>query len=568
MGLGLYTMSYIDFKKLINSLKYKSFKCLLYRDPRKSPSRGLKPLNFDFDILQLAKDVFGFDVVEVYVDQGVIDTSSKNLNDVEDDEVVVIDGVEAEVDKQGLVEVQVQVEREAGVQGDIEAKIQVDEQDLMEVQVQVQHEAGVEGEMEVMVEDMVDGDVEAEEDDDDNSDYSEVSDNGDFDELYNANGSDDEGDSKVRFPQFKVPENDDVEFEVDHELDIQSKGFDGCFLKGEYGGQLLSALAKDGNNQMFPIAYAVVESENYSPWNWFVDLLIADLEEAWKDLEKLNLGAWTRYAFKLNAKCDLQVNNMCEAFNNVIMEYRDKPIITLLEEIRFYISFIIVKLRTIMMRKSIVLSTYSFIIFPCNRPNLWPPLQRLVMLPPVMRSTPKRPKKARNKGNDELKNNFKLPRQSKSIVCKKCGKLDHNKRTCKGKTTVDRNIPKRGNKNLKRQSTFATNVVTKKQKNVSCTSGTTSARIQGVKPLHYTNASRDFGAPSCTTRNSFPWERCRQRRALGDNENLRPRPSTAKQDDNLALVSVAAIRRSKKLTGYGFRQNTTKTTGTRRSRNG
>ena len=55
-------------------------------------------------------------------------------------------------------------------------------------------------------------------------------------------------------------------------------GFDGCFLKGEYGGQLLSALAKDGNNQMFPIAYAVVESENYSPWNWFVDLLIADLE--------------------------------------------------------------------------------------------------------------------------------------------------------------------------------------------------------------------------------------------------------------------------------------------------
>ena len=71
--------------------------------------------------------------------------------------------VEVQVDKQGLVEVQVQVEREAGVQGDIEAKIQVDEQDLMEVQVQVQHEAGVEGEMEVMVEDMVDGDVEAEE---------------------------------------------------------------------------------------------------------------------------------------------------------------------------------------------------------------------------------------------------------------------------------------------------------------------------------------------------------------------------------------------------------------------
>ncbi|XP_028227169.1 uncharacterized protein LOC114408346 [Glycine soja] len=41
-------------------------------------------------------------------------------------------------------------------------------------------------------------------------------------------------------------------------------GLDGCFLKEEYGGQLLFAVGKDGNNQMFPIAYAVVESENYS----------------------------------------------------------------------------------------------------------------------------------------------------------------------------------------------------------------------------------------------------------------------------------------------------------------
>ena len=72
--------------------------------------------------------------------------------------------------------------------------------------------------------------------------------------------------------------------------------------------------------------------------------------EAWKDLERLNPAAWTRSAFKVNTKCDLQVNNMCEAFNNVIMEYRDKPIITLLEGIRFYISSRIVKLRTILMR--------------------------------------------------------------------------------------------------------------------------------------------------------------------------------------------------------------------------
>ena len=41
-------------------------------------------------------------------------------------------------------------------------------------------------------------------------------------------------------------------------------GLNGYFLKGEYGGQLLSAIGKDRNNQTFPIAYVVVESENYS----------------------------------------------------------------------------------------------------------------------------------------------------------------------------------------------------------------------------------------------------------------------------------------------------------------
>ena len=55
-------------------------------------------------------------------------------------------------------------------------------------------------------------------------------------------------------------------------------GLDGCFLKGEYGGQLLSTVGKDGNNQMFPIAYAVVESKNYLSWKWFIDLLIVDLD--------------------------------------------------------------------------------------------------------------------------------------------------------------------------------------------------------------------------------------------------------------------------------------------------
>ncbi|XP_074364440.1 uncharacterized protein LOC141705338 [Apium graveolens] len=54
-------------------------------------------------------------------------------------------------------------------------------------------------------------------------------------------------------------------------------GFDGCFLKTVCGGQLLSAVGRDGNNQMFPIAYVVVEIENTDSWKWFTELLSADL---------------------------------------------------------------------------------------------------------------------------------------------------------------------------------------------------------------------------------------------------------------------------------------------------
>ena len=39
-------------------------------------------------------------------------------------------------------------------------------------------------------------------------------------------------------------------------------GLDGCHLKGRFGRQLLSATAKDGNDNIFPMTLVVVEQEN------------------------------------------------------------------------------------------------------------------------------------------------------------------------------------------------------------------------------------------------------------------------------------------------------------------
>ncbi|KAH1262565.1 hypothetical protein GmHk_02G005159 [Glycine max] len=268
-------MSYIDLTKVIKSISYNAFKCLWYRHPKKTLWRGLKPLNGDSNILQLAEDVVGFDVVEVYVEDGVIDRCDKKLDDVEGDEVVVIDGVvegevqveaeaevqvEAEVQAEAKVEVEGEVQVEAEVE--VEGQVQLDDEGLVEVEVQVQEEAGGMGDMEVVVEclddihvgvDTVDDDLgsdesdedyigdEEDDDDDDSNDCSEDSSEtfsqsteATFDpnklnsrnsdlayETENSNeldtpvGSEDEGPPKVRYPHFKVTENDeDVKFEV------------------------------------------------------------------------------------------------------------------------------------------------------------------------------------------------------------------------------------------------------------------------------------------------------------------------------------------------------------------
>ncbi|KAE8704960.1 hypothetical protein F3Y22_tig00110430pilonHSYRG00025 [Hibiscus syriacus] len=54
-------------------------------------------------------------------------------------------------------------------------------------------------------------------------------------------------------------------------------GVDDCFLKGPFKGILLSAVGRDGNDHMYPIAWAVVEGESTYSWSWFLNIVAADL---------------------------------------------------------------------------------------------------------------------------------------------------------------------------------------------------------------------------------------------------------------------------------------------------
>ena len=74
--------------------------------------------------------------------------------------------------------------------------------------------------------------------------------------------------------------------------------FDGCHLKGRYGGVLLSAVGTDANCGLYPIAVAVVESECKESWGFFLHCLknmLGPFEESkhWHfmaDRQKVQIG--------------------------------------------------------------------------------------------------------------------------------------------------------------------------------------------------------------------------------------------------------------------------------------
>lgn len=50
-------------------------------------------------------------------------------------------------------------------------------------------------------------------------------------------------------------------------------GIDGCFVKLTNGAQVLAATGRDGNNNLFPLAFGVVGKEDVASWTWFLTQL-------------------------------------------------------------------------------------------------------------------------------------------------------------------------------------------------------------------------------------------------------------------------------------------------------
>ncbi|XP_072076468.1 uncharacterized protein [Arachis hypogaea] len=124
-------------------------------------------------------------------------------------------------------------------------------------------------------------------------------------------------------------------------------GLDECFLKGYYGGQLLSVVAQDSNNHFYVIAYVVglllALREQYknkqtkgAVWECArcttavefkasMDKLKKINKKAWAYLAKFEPAVWVKAYFSHDLKVDNLTNNMCEVWNSRIVDYRVKP---------------------------------------------------------------------------------------------------------------------------------------------------------------------------------------------------------------------------------------------------
>ncbi|XP_027182159.1 uncharacterized protein LOC113780566 [Coffea eugenioides] len=220
-------------------------------------------------------------------------------------------------------------------------------------------------------------------------------------------------------------------------------GVDGCHIKAEYRGQLLTAIGVDPNNGWWPIAWTVVEREATEQWKWFFELLKNDLQiengysytfvsDQQKGLDRAlsevlpnsehryccSISSTTEGLFK-KAATDLKKFDK-EAYEWVkkaphpshwsIHRNNGDPY----KEV--YDCY----------NRDLFLKIYKNVLYPINGQVMWPETDGVDLDPPERIVQPGRPKKARRKDPTETQKTGNRLRRRIVIHCRKCGVAGHN----------------------------------------------------------------------------------------------------------------------------------------------
>ncbi|KAL0413507.1 UNVERIFIED_CONTAM: hypothetical protein Sradi_1552400 [Sesamum radiatum] len=190
-------------------------------------------------------------------------------------------------------------------------------------------------------------------------------------------------------------------------------GLDGCFLKTCFKGQLLVAVGRDGNDNMVPIALAIVPIENRETWTWFV-LLTAYVPELQVEIQISR----TKGIFL--ESCSTANKKDFEAFMKKI-ESLDPKVSDDVETASEWL-------------KKVLFQHWARSFFPVYLPGVKDYIQTPYepLKAPQLKKKRGRPKKLRRRGPDELQNTS--TRRGLTHTCGNCLQIGHNKHSCKNPT--------------------------------------------------------------------------------------------------------------------------------------
>ncbi|KAL0313730.1 UNVERIFIED_CONTAM: hypothetical protein Scaly_2905700 [Sesamum calycinum] len=152
---------------------------------------------------------------------------------------------------------------------------------------------------------------------------------------------------------------------------------DGCFLKTVFGGQMLAAVGRDANDNMWPIALAIVPVENRENWCWFI-------REMLDDIGGLGTNLWSFIP-------DRQ-KGLIEALKELVPDAA--AITDRRDPVEEYIADCY--------KKDMYLKCYSHMVHVVPGQNEWVQTGCDPSMPPKIKKKRGRPTKAIRKGTDEL----------------------------------------------------------------------------------------------------------------------------------------------------------------------
>ncbi|XP_022858231.1 uncharacterized protein LOC111379130 [Olea europaea var. sylvestris] len=213
----------------------------------------------------------------------------------------------------------------------------------------------------------------------------------------------------------------------------------------------------------------VARATTISQWRQHMQQMMDLDPAAYGWLEEKPASHWSKSHFREWNQCDMLLNNLCESFNRTIVAAREKPILTMVEDIRVYLMRRIVACRescdrwTIAVRpriqkildkngklarfewaeyagiacshviasvvsrglnvlefvddiykKDAYMRTYTPSISPITGPDAWPTPGLNPLTPPVYTKRPRRPKKNRRKEVNEVASSSQPKRSSQS----------------------------------------------------------------------------------------------------------------------------------------------------------